>query len=48
MNPAVIMPAGRAMTAIPKNEDNIAMTLPAVETGYRSPYPTVVRLTVAQ
>jgi hypothetical protein len=31
--PAVIMPAGRATTAIPKTDDNIVIICPAVDTG---------------
>ena len=46
--PAVIMLAGRAIIAMPKNEDIIVIILPTVETGYISPYPIVVRDTVAQ
>ncbi len=46
--PAVMIPAGRATMAIPNKEDTIVMTLPNVETGYISPYPTVVSETVAQ
>jgi hypothetical protein len=48
MYPAVIMPDGRATIAIPTNEESIVTTRPMVDTGYMSPYPIVVRLTVAQ
>ena len=44
----MITPAGRATIAIPKNEDIIAIDRPIVVIGYKSPYPTVVRDTVAQ
>ena len=46
--PAVIMPAGSATIAIPKTEEIIVIILPAIVTGYISPYPTVVKDTVAQ
>lgn len=48
MYPAVMIPAGSATIAIPINEDTIARTLPVEVMGYISPYPTVVRLIVAQ
>ena len=37
MKPAVMIPAGRAMIAMPKNAEIIVMTRPAVDTGYMSP-----------
>lgn len=43
-----MIPAGSAITAIPKNDEIIVITLPVVVTGYISPYPTVVSDTVAQ
>ena len=42
------MPAGKAMMAIPTKEESIAIALPKVDIGYRSPYPTVVSKTHAQ
>lgn len=45
---AVIIPAGSATTAIPRNDEIIAIIRPTIVTGYISPYPTVVRDTVAQ
>lgn len=45
---AVIIPAGSATTAIPRNDEIIAIIRPTIVTGYISPYPTVVRETVAQ
>lgn len=46
--PAVMMPAGSATIAIPNKEETMVITLPSVDTGYISPYPTVVNETVAQ
>lgn len=46
--PAVMMPAGSATIAIPNNEEIMVNICPIVETGYISPYPTVVREIVAQ
>ncbi len=41
-------PDGKAIIATPNNEDSIDTTRPMSVTGQRSPYPTVVRVTVAQ
>ena len=41
-------PEGRAIMAMPTNEDTILMTLPVSEIGYKSPYPTVVKVHAAQ
>ena len=48
MYPAVTIPAGRATIAIPNKAETIVIIFPATETAYMSPYPTVVRDTVAQ
>ena len=37
MYPAVMIPAGKATTAIPKIEESMVIILPAVEIGYMSP-----------
>ena len=42
------MPAGSATIAMPNIDDTIVTRRPRVETGYISPYPTVVNETVAQ
>ena len=42
------MPVGKATMAIPITEDIMLTTLPISLTGYRSPYPTVVKVTTAQ
>ena len=46
--PAVIIPAGKATMAMPKTDDIMVIILPMVVMGYISPYPTVVKETVAQ
>ena len=43
-----MMPAGSAMMATPNSDDTMEMSLPRSVTGYRSPYPMVVRAVVAQ
>ncbi len=43
-----MIPEGNAMIAIPKTADIIVITFPSFETAYISPYPTEVRLIVAQ
>ena len=48
MYAAVMIPVGRAMTAIPTRAEIMVMTLPAVVTGDMSPYPIVVIEIVAQ
>lgn len=46
--PAVIIPAGNATIAIPNKAEIIVITLPIIDTAYKSPYPTVVSEIVAQ
>lgn len=46
--PAVIIPEGKAIIAIPNTDDILVTILPATVTGYISPYPTVVNETVTQ
>lgn len=41
-------PDGKAIIATPKRDDSIDTTLPISVTGHKSPYPTVVKVTVAQ
>ena len=45
---AVIIPEGNAIIAMPNIDDTIVTIRPIVVTGYISPYPMVVKETVAQ
>ena len=42
------MPDGKAMIAIPTTEDKMLILRPMSDIGYKSPYPTVVRVHAAQ
>ena len=45
--PAVMIPAGRATTALPIKADTIVISFPIVLVAKMSPYPTVVKEIVA-
>ena len=48
MKPDVNAPEAAVINPIPNSDEIIEMLLPHIETGQRSPYPTVVNVTVDQ
>ena len=47
MNPAVMIPAGKAITGKPAKESMLLKVLPSTVTGTMSPYPIEVTVTTA-